>query len=386
MTSWGIVPTELPEDVAHRRTKEMRRNRRAAVILSNGKIAGERPLPFCVGTPMMQVGMGRGVASNDRAAPGGGTCRIGHAASQGFQYSALARTLSPKRSAEVGTPTLVALQSTRAMQHGNCRGQASYPTHVGIPLSRVVGSVIGLHYAAEALRAGLHCTKACMLSVHRHGLTGCMLWMPRPTIHDRNSSQTRRLSKYPSPSRSNRTRAWRERTAQHRVQTSLTQYRIRSGWLCCLPVWRSGGTFNKRSRHMSKQRPPQITPVHLAEVAAIYVRVATKPQAHESTGSIESQRNQRLYALAWGWSADQIQLYEDLGRSGTRADNRPAFQRLLTRVRGGQIGAIFCLDAARLSRAPLALEELVALCHLQRTLLVLDGTLELQQDGPGGEL
>ncbi|MCZ7625052.1 MAG: recombinase family protein [Candidatus Methylomirabilis sp.] len=127
---------------------------------------------------------------------------------------------------------------------------------------------------------------------------------------------------------------------------------------------------------MSKQRPPQITPVHLAEVAAIYVRVATKPQAHESTGSIESQRNQRLYALAWGWSADQIQLYEDLGRSGTRADNRPAFQRLLTRVRGGQIGAIFCLDAARLSRAPLALEELVALCHLQRTLLVLDGTLE----------
>lgn len=124
---------------------------------------------------------------------------------------------------------------------------------------------------------------------------------------------------------------------------------------------------------MTKRRPPQITQDHLAKLALIYVRVSTAKQTRESTGSIEHQRDQRAYPLAWGWPEDRILAFEDLGLSGTRADNRGAFQRVITLVDGGGVGAVFVANAARLSREPLDFESLVALCRIHRTLLVIEG-------------
>ncbi|MCZ7625049.1 MAG: recombinase family protein [Candidatus Methylomirabilis sp.] len=92
---------------------------------------------------------------------------------------------------------------------------------------------------------------------------------------------------------------------------------------------------------MMTQRPPQITQDHLGRPAATYIRVSTGPQARDSTGSIAHQRDQQAYAFHWGWGADQVEAYEDLGQSGTRTDGRVAFQRLLTRVAAGHVGAVF---------------------------------------------
>ncbi|MCZ7625051.1 MAG: recombinase family protein [Candidatus Methylomirabilis sp.] len=136
---------------------------------------------------------------------------------------------------------------------------------------------------------------------------------------------------------------------------------------------------------MTEPRPPQITPVHLAKVAVVYGRVSTPRQARDSTGSIEHQRNQQAHALAWGWRADQIRHHEDLGRSGTRADNRTAFQELLKLVSDGRVGAVLVANAARLSRAVQDFEALVALCRFRQTLLVIEGRV-LDLNDPASRL
>ena len=124
---------------------------------------------------------------------------------------------------------------------------------------------------------------------------------------------------------------------------------------------------------MSDLLPPQITRHHIDRMALGYARVSTTQQARESTGSIEHQRDQKAYALAWGWAEDQIEVLEDLGLSGTKSEDRVAFQRLLTLVGAGKVGAVFVSNAARLSRAPLDFESLVALCRIHGTLLVIEG-------------
>ncbi|NJD67778.1 MAG: hypothetical protein FIA90_03740 [candidate division NC10 bacterium] len=136
---------------------------------------------------------------------------------------------------------------------------------------------------------------------------------------------------------------------------------------------------------MMTQRPPQITQDHLGRPAATYIRVSTGPQARDSTGSIAHQRDQQAYAFHWGWGADQVEAYEDLGQSGTRTDGRVAFQRLLTRVAAGHVGAVFCANTARLTRAPRDFETLVALCRLHRTLLVVEGNV-LDLNDPASRL
>jgi DNA invertase Pin-like site-specific DNA recombinase len=68
--------------------------------------------------------------------------------------------------------------------------------------------------------------------------------------------------------------------------------------------------------------------------------------------NLESQRRQ--YDLAnkareLGFQ-DVRTIDDDLGRSGSGQVDRPGFQRLVTEVCGGQVGAIFCIEASRLAR------------------------------------
>lgn len=130
---------------------------------------------------------------------------------------------------------------------------------------------------------------------------------------------------------------------------------------------------------MTKQRPPQITQDHLTKLALTYVRVSTLRTQERMAGS-EHQRNQRAYALAWGWPDHQIQILEDLGLNGTNSKDRVAFRHLIQLVREEKVGAVFVTHAARLSRTPLDIEMLVALCRTHGTLLVIEGRILDKED------
>lgn len=61
---------------------------------------------------------------------------------------------------------------------------------------------------------------------------------------------------------------------------------------------------------------------------------------------------------------------DDLGRSGTGAQERPGFGRLLAAVCEGTVGAVFALEASRLARNNRDWHHLIDLCALTATVLV----------------
>lgn len=113
----------------------------------------------------------------------------------------------------------------------------------------------------------------------------------------------------------------------------------------------------------------KITIEHLKRGAIIYVRQSTATQVMEHR---ESQRRQ--YALtkraeALGFKTVDI-IDEDLGRSGSGLVERPGFEKLVASVCTGNVGAVFSLEASRLSRNGKDWHHLVDLCGLVNTLLV----------------
>ena len=120
----------------------------------------------------------------------------------------------------------------------------------------------------------------------------------------------------------------------------------------------------------------KVTADHLARSAVVYVRQSTMSQV---LGNTESKRRQ--YALAdqarAAGFASVIVIDEDLGRSGSGAAERPGFQRLVTAVCAGEVGAVFCIEASRLARNGRDWHHLVDLCALAATLVIdPDGVYE----------
>lgn len=109
---------------------------------------------------------------------------------------------------------------------------------------------------------------------------------------------------------------------------------------------------------------------HLERQAVIFIRQSTM---HQVRYNQESQRRQYALqerALALGWSqAGVVVIDEDQGRSGADGQ-RPGFQRLLRTVAQGEVGAIFSLEASRLSRQNSAWAALIELCAVQQVLLI----------------
>jgi DNA invertase Pin-like site-specific DNA recombinase len=113
----------------------------------------------------------------------------------------------------------------------------------------------------------------------------------------------------------------------------------------------------------------KITPSHLEKEGLVYVRQSTSYQVRNH---LEGQ--QRQYALAdrarqLGFSRVEV-IDEDLGRSGSGTQDRPGFGRLLAAVCQGRVGAVFALEASRLSRNQRDWQHLVDLCALTGTLLI----------------
>ena len=91
----------------------------------------------------------------------------------------------------------------------------------------------------------------------------------------------------------------------------------------------------------------KITADHLARRACVYVRQSTPGQVQHN---LESQRRQYAlvdHARSLGWQDIDV-IDDDLGISGS-GTHRPGFERLLRALCDGQVGAVFSIEASRLT-------------------------------------
>src|SRR5215472_10070812 len=113
----------------------------------------------------------------------------------------------------------------------------------------------------------------------------------------------------------------------------------------------------------------KLTTEHLQRRAIVYVRQSTLIQVVQNRESQLRQYNLVAYARELGF-AEVETIDEDLGRSGSGLTERPGFQRLVTEVCEGRIGAVFCLEASRLARNGRDWHHLVELCGLVGAVLI----------------
>ena len=113
----------------------------------------------------------------------------------------------------------------------------------------------------------------------------------------------------------------------------------------------------------------KITIEHLKRGAIVYVRQSNMTQVIEHTEGRRRQYALAKRAEALGFKMVTI-IDEDLGRSGSGLVARPGFEKLVSSVCTGNVGAVFSLEASRLSRNGKDWHHLIDLCGLVNTLLI----------------
>jgi DNA invertase Pin-like site-specific DNA recombinase len=110
---------------------------------------------------------------------------------------------------------------------------------------------------------------------------------------------------------------------------------------------------------------------HQQRLACIYLRQSTMCQVLYHQESTERQYALQQKALQYGWDATLIRILDgDLGQSGSHTTHRQDFKALVAEVSMGKVGAIFVLEASRLSRSSADWNRLLELCSLTQTLII----------------
>ncbi len=116
---------------------------------------------------------------------------------------------------------------------------------------------------------------------------------------------------------------------------------------------------------------PKIADHHRSRSAYVYLRQSTPGQVLHHQESTERQYALREKAQELGWNEASIRTLDgDLGKSGTQTAGREDFKTLVADVSMGQVGAVFALEASRLSRSDLDWHRLLELCALTQTLVI----------------
>src|SRR5947208_9686972 len=113
----------------------------------------------------------------------------------------------------------------------------------------------------------------------------------------------------------------------------------------------------------------KIKPHHVERKAILYVRQSS---AYQVNNNLESQKLQyameeRLRNL--GWREVEV-VDEDLGRSASGSVMRAGFERMVTEVCLGQIGAVAAREVSRFARNNRDWQKLVEVCRMVDTLLI----------------
>jgi DNA invertase Pin-like site-specific DNA recombinase len=125
----------------------------------------------------------------------------------------------------------------------------------------------------------------------------------------------------------------------------------------------------------------KICPQHVERLAVVYVRQSTMQQVLEHQESTRLQYGLVQRAVAWGWSEARVLVIDDdLGRSGTSAEGRHGFQRLVAEVGLDHVGLILGVEMSRLARSSKDWHQLLEICALFGTLIAdLDGIYDPSQ-------
>ena len=121
-------------------------------------------------------------------------------------------------------------------------------------------------------------------------------------------------------------------------------------------------------------RPPQIRPTHLSRRALVYIRQSSPGQVRHNTGSTAVQRDLAQMLRDWGWPEDMIEIRdEDLGKSGSIANQRTGFADLIQEMQANVWGIVSAIDISRLARNDME-EALFATVARQHDVLLSIGT------------
>src|SRR5262245_59000514 len=125
----------------------------------------------------------------------------------------------------------------------------------------------------------------------------------------------------------------------------------------------------------------KVRPWHRDRLAVVYVRQSTAQQVIDHQESTRLQYGLARRAEALGWAPERVLIIDDdLGKSGTSAEGRAGFQRLVSEVSLDHVGLILGLEMSRLARSNRDWYQLLELCALFRTLLAdLDGVYDPAQ-------
>jgi DNA invertase Pin-like site-specific DNA recombinase len=117
-------------------------------------------------------------------------------------------------------------------------------------------------------------------------------------------------------------------------------------------------------------RSEKITEQHLQKRAIVYVRQSTQQQVLEHRESTARQYALVDRAVALGWPLAAVEVIdEDQGHSGSSAEGRSGFQRLLVEISSDRVGLVLGLEMSRLARSCKDWHVLLELCAIYRTLL-----------------
>jgi DNA invertase Pin-like site-specific DNA recombinase len=112
---------------------------------------------------------------------------------------------------------------------------------------------------------------------------------------------------------------------------------------------------------------------HLQKSAYVYLRQSTMRQVYHNVESTERQYAFKDKALELGWTQNKIVILDkDLGQSGAQSHQREDFKKLVADVCMEKAGAVFALEASRLSRSCADWHRLINICALTNTLIVDD--------------
>ncbi len=115
----------------------------------------------------------------------------------------------------------------------------------------------------------------------------------------------------------------------------------------------------------------KIQSFHQQKMALIYLRQSTMHQVMHNQESTNRQYALEQKALQYGWDPTRIRIMDgDLGQSGNSTSKREDFKLLVAEVSMDKVGAIFVLEASRLSRSSADWNRLLELCSLTRTLII----------------
>jgi DNA invertase Pin-like site-specific DNA recombinase len=120
-------------------------------------------------------------------------------------------------------------------------------------------------------------------------------------------------------------------------------------------------------------RAEKVQGEHRDRLAVVYVRQSTPQQVLDHRESTRLQYGLSTRAQELGWASERVLVIDDdLGRSGTSAQGRVGFQRLVSEVSLGHVGIILGIEISRLARSCADWYPLLELCALVGT-LIADG-------------